>query len=115
MLRGWCRPIHMGGKTPEVSGRLYSGLQVRTGRDENAKLSLQLRRFRSRRGRPLRASGCKIKEGSCSEAVRKLRRVLSDCSGPAGEVKIGVASPDIEYVEFYVSPHNIHVVDIDEN
>jgi hypothetical protein len=55
----------------------------------------------------------RVSANSKEGALRKLRRALSDHSGGAGEVKIVVASLDIEYVEFYVSPSNISLADID--
>jgi len=47
--------------------------------------------------------------------MRKLRSALFDNSGVAGELNVRVADQTIEYVNFYISPENIRLADIDEN
>jgi len=57
----------------------------------------------------------RVAANSKQDALRKLRRALSDSTGAAGEINVAVASRKIEYIEFYVSPHNIRLADIDED
>jgi hypothetical protein len=56
----------------------------------------------------------RVTASSKESALRKLRRAISTQTGTAGELKVPIASGEVEYVEFYVSLRNIRLSHIDE-
>jgi hypothetical protein len=50
-----------------------------------------------------------------TEALTKLRRALQNTIGAAGELPVRVVEPDVQYINVYVSPEHIGLVDLDDN
>lgn len=48
-----------------------------------------------------------------AEALRKVRRALSEAAGPFGEIPVRSSLGSVGYVNIYVAPENIRVRDID--
>lgn len=48
-----------------------------------------------------------------TEAVKKLRRALERGTGVVGELPVQFKERDIEYINVYISPENIGLLDVD--
>ena len=56
----------------------------------------------------------RVSSETSEEALLKLRHALEAIVGPFGEIPIQIGESGIEYVNIYISPDNIGVVDIEE-
>lgn len=52
-----------------------------------------------------------VRARSKREAVRELRRALSEALGPFGEIAVSSVSRSIEYLNLYLTPENIRVAE----
>ncbi len=56
----------------------------------------------------------RVRAETKQQAIAKLRGALERSVGAFDEVPLRTQHPDIEYINVYVSPRNIHGSDIDE-
>ena len=54
-----------------------------------------------------------VRARSRTEALRRIRRALSEIVGPCNEIPIRLPGVPLVYVNVYVSSENIHIADVE--